>query len=443
MTFDHPVRRLTDADYPAFCDVTDHAFNSNWPAEANELHRPMFEADRSLGAFDGDQMVGTTAALSFQMTVPGGAAVSVAAVTAVSVLPVYRRRGILSAMMTRQLTGVAAAGEPLAALFASESPIYGRYGYGLASQQVSCTIRRGEGRLVIPDDPAAAPGWPASPAAGSPAGARPAGGLPGGGPDRAVRLRIADPKQSVKDLAAVYDAVRPHRPGMMSSDQRWWDLAVADPEFMRHGAGPQRCVIAEDGSGPRGYALYAGVPEWGDDGVAANVLRIRELFGCDLAAYAALWNDLLTRDLVAEVRANMRPVDDPLLFLLADRRKARSYLTDGLWIRLVDVERALALRAYASPADVVLQVTDHLLPANTGRWRLRAGGGRQTATCEPASRAADLALPVAALGAAYLGGTSIGALAAAGQVTELRAGAVAELAAAMSWHVAPWSPTMF
>lgn len=442
MTVSYPIRPTSAAELPAFSAVGQQAFNSSWPAEDFlEIERKIFEPDRSLAAFDGDQMVGTTTAYGFGLTVPGGR-VDAAGVTGVSVLPSYRRRGILSALMNRQLADMSAAGTPVAALFSSESGIYGRFGYGVASEEYRFVIRRGEGLLARPD------GYRAGPGAGSaadPATSRDTGRGPAVAPAPAVTLRLVEPTAAVKDLATVYDAVRAVRPGMLTRTERWWDVITCDPLFMRDGQSPRRCLIAEDAAGMRGYALYSARPQWGEDSMPAQVLTIRELFGTDPAAYAALWGDLLTRDLVSEVHAGMRPVDDPLLHLLPERRRARPYVTDGLWIRLVDLPVALARRRYACPVDQVIEVTDHLLPANSGRWRLQAGGPADPApaTCERTSTAADLVLPVAAVGAAYLGGTRLGGLAGAGLITELRPGSVAALSAAMSWDPAPWSPMMF
>jgi predicted acetyltransferase len=184
-------------------------------------------------------------------------------------------------------------------------------------------------------------------------------------------------------------------------------------------------------------------------------VSIREVMTADPAAAAAIWADLLSRDLASEFRAQVRPVDDPVLYLLADPRRLRPTIADGLWVRLVDVAAALGQRRYACPVDAVIEVTDGLCGWNQGRWRLTAGGGPAAAghaggqppgvaaSCEPTSAAADIALPVSALGAAYLGGTRLGALAAAGQATELRPGALAALSAALSWDPAPWCPQIF
>src|SRR5258708_7087492 len=248
--------------------------------------------------------------------------------------------------MGGQLADMAAGSEPVAALFASESVIYGRYGYGPAADQYSFTFPRGDGAFRS-----------------LPAAAQPA-----------PRLRLADPKDAVAAMKAVYEAVRPTRPGMLTRHDGWWQAHIADPEFMREGSSPMRCVIAEDQAGPRGYALYAVKPDWGRDSMPAQVLLLRDLFWTDPAACATLWADMLSRDLVGEVRARMRPADDPVQYLLLDPRRARTRISDGLWLRIVDLPAALQRRSYSCATDVVIEVADPLLAANAGRWRLVAGG---------------------------------------------------------------------
>jgi predicted acetyltransferase len=416
----YPIRPITDSEFTAFFAVMEHAFNATHPTDLELQHvLTVFEFDRSLAAFDGPDIVGTAAALTFRMTVPGDV-VAMAGVTAVSVLPSHRRRGILSSLMHRLLADARDRGEPVAALFASEAGIYGRYGFGIATAELDLTIRRGEGVML----------------AGQ------------GDPARAPRLRIAEPQDVVAELAKVFDSVLPTRPGMLARDDRWWDDVLWDPEHRRSGRTPLRCVIAEDETGPRGYALFSGKSDWDDHGIPGGTLQVRELIATDPAAYSAIWNDLLTRDLVGEIRARMRPSDEPLRYLLADPRRARPALLDGLWVRLIRLDQALTQRRYARDVDVVIEVADDLFAENAGRWRLRAPdpattAGPALARCERTSAPADLSLPVRALGAVYLGGTKLSALGGAGLVTELQPGALAALSAAMSWDPAPWSPMNF
>jgi len=415
----YPIRPITGEEHAGFRRAQEHAFNGGPPPEAR-LARGLrqFEADRSLAALDaalpdGEAVVGTTGVYSLRMAVPG-AVLPVAGVTAVSVLPTHRRRGVLRSLMHRQLADIAARGdEPVAALWAAETPIYGRYGYGRASSSGYFEFHRGEGALdrQAPADPQ-------------------------------LTLRLAGPADAAAELVKVHDAVLAAQPGFFARDDDWWGRVLSDEPGERHGAGPLRCLLAEDRSGVRGYALYAARERWDEaTGLPDGQLVVRELVAADPAAGAALWQNLLDRDLITSVTADLRPADDPVLHQLLDQRRARVRVSDGLWVRIIDLPAALSRRGYCGPVDVVLEVTDALLPGNAGRWRLRAGPSE--ARCERTGEPADLALDIRELGAAYLGGTRLGTLAQAGLVSELRPGTLLPLSAALTWDPAPWCPRIF
>jgi predicted acetyltransferase len=426
MATPYPIRVITQDELLAVHHVHEHAFHTGpLSDQARARVHSRVECERTVAAFDGGTMVGCAGAFSFRMRVPGALA-AVAGVSLVAVLPSYRRRGILASLMRHQLGDVHERGEAVAALFASEARIYGRFGYGRASWHAGFSLRGGEGELA-----ADAPN------------------------DTALRLRIAGPESARAELAKVYELVLDERPGFFARNEAWWDRALADEPESRGGASPLRCVLAEDASGPRGYALFSGRERWDEDAfLPDSLIEVREVITADAAASAAIWGDLLSRDLTTEFHLPVRPVDDPLLHLLADPRRVRTRISDGLWVRLVDVASALAQRRYACPVDVVIEVADDSCGWNQGRWRLTAGDasapapGRGTpagagATCERTTDAADIALPVRALGAAYLGGTRLGPMAAAGLVTELRPGTLARLSTALSWDPAPWCPMIF
>jgi predicted acetyltransferase len=417
----YTIRPISPDEFGALCEVPNRAFLNEWPPEALERERITQEFDRTLAALDDQTMVGSGAAYSFQLAVPGGS-VPAAGITMIAVLPSYRRRGILTGLMSRLISDAQSRSEPVAILFASEAGIYGRFGFGLASLHQQITIRRGEGQLTAGPAAADKPGAP--------------------------RLRDTEPLQVRAELAEVFDAVFARQPGMLARDDRWWTYRLTDvPATRSPGASAPRCLLAEDDDGPRGYVLYQTKGGWGPDHLAAGSLDVREMHATDPAATAALWADVLSRDLVAEVGALMRPIDDPLLAMLADPRRARPAPADGLWVRLVDLPAALTRRTYAAAADVVLEVIDPVIAGNGGRWRLRTAGlpagGTGETTCERAHGPADVRLTVQALGAGYLGGASFGQLSGAGHVAELSPGALASLAAAMSWERAPYSGMMF
>jgi|SRR5579875_1334849 len=440
----YPIRAIRPDELDAFHAVLEQAFLSPAPGERMRAAiMRQLEFDRTLTAFDGPAPVGNAAAWSLQLCLPGAMAPA-AGVTLVAVLPGYRRRGIMSSLMRRQLADLRDRGEAIAVLWASEAEIYGRFGYGAATWHANFCFQRGDGTL--------------RPGAGTVVGSD--------GPDPVgdgLRVRIVAPEAVRTELAKVYRAVLPGQPGMYAREAPWWDRLLRVNDEHPHDADPLRCVLAEDDSGPRGYAIYTARIEWnGETFLAQGSLHVRELVATDPAATARLWADLLSRDLITEFTASLRPVDDPLIHLLADPRRARQRVGDGLWVRLTDVPRALPLRRYACPVDVVIEVADGVLPDNSGKWRLTCGpeadGGPGSgaagetagsrpgfgAVCVPAGdRAADLTVDVAALGAAYLGGTGLATLTGAGLVREHRPGAVARLAAALSWDPAPWCPQIF
>jgi predicted acetyltransferase len=406
------ITGVTESEWQEFHRVDQLAFGYDATEEEDALDRELLEQDRMIAAHADSQLVGVGAAFSLDMTMPGGGVAPVAGVTWVAVLPTHRRRGILTAMMRYQLHGLhQSGGEAVAALTASEPVIYGRFGYGLASLDLHLTMHRGANAVRRSS-----------------------------APDGSFTLRLCDPTEILPSLSPVYEAERAARPGMLARDERWWRLTTFFPEHRRDGASSLRTVILSDGAGLRGYANFAIKDNW-TDGRPASEVRVREMFATDPAAYAGIWRFLLDIDLTATVEARSRPVDDPLLHLLTDPRGARPTLMDALYVRLVDVDRALSQRTYDAPVDVVVDVSDDFCPWNAGRWRL--SGDPSGATCTRTRDAADVTLSATELGAAYLGGTSIRALARAGRVHEETRGAVAAVDRAFRSEPLPWCPVRF
>ncbi|MFD7661379.1 GNAT family N-acetyltransferase [Streptomyces sp. NPDC059788] len=405
------LRQLRPDEWDDWYDKLERAFGGTPEApEERALWRDLGEPGRALTVRDGNEVVGTAGAFTFRLSVPGGAVVPAAGVTLVSVQPTHRRRGILREMMRRQLADVRARHEPLAVLTASEPAIYGRFGYGTASEAVSLSLDTL--RLSV----------------AAPAGAD------------AVRLRLVDPESGLTDCEKVYEQLVTGRPGMLVRQPGWERLPLLDPEADRDGAGPLLCVLAEVDGEVRGYARYAVKAGW-DGGGPDGTVVLRDVEALDPVVYAALWRYLFGIDLTSRLTVRNRPADDPLLHLVGDMRRCRIAVRESLFVRLVEVGEALAARTYATPLDVVLDVADPFCPWNEGRWRLTGDG--KGAVCGRTTGPADLALSVRELGAAYLGGFTLEALAAAGRVRELRPGALREASVAFGSHVKPWLPHGF
>ncbi|MER5864640.1 GNAT family N-acetyltransferase [Kitasatospora sp. NPDC002040] len=409
------VRTLTAEEWDDWYRALEVAFGG--PEEQPEeraLWKALTEPARSLVVRDGATPVACAGAFSLRMTVPGGAVVPVAAVTMVGVLPTHRRRGILTGLMRRQLDGLRDGGEAVAVLTASESGIYGRFGYGLGSWRMALTVPTGKVRVQAPVD-------------------------------RSVRLRLADPAASGPACEELYAKLVPGRPGMLERRPGWEQLPLLDPPGGRDGASPQQCVLAEDRASGQllGYARYSVSMVWGTDDLADGTVRVRDVEALTPGVYAALWEYLLDLDLMERVTVANRPVDDPVLHLVDDPRRLDPRPADALHVRLVRVGEALELREYAAAVDVVLELTDAFAPWNAGRWRLHSEGPGKGASCVRTGDAADLALDVRELGAAYLGGVRLAALGRAGLVRELSDGALAETDRAFASALAPWLPHGF
>ena len=359
--------------------------------------------DRMHAAFDGDEIVGGAGAFPFELSVPGGS-LPCGGVTVVGVYPTHRRRGALRAMMDAQLRDMHDRGEPLAALWASEETIYGRFGYGLASWM---------GELTVPRE------WNAFSAP----------------VERRGRVRFVERDEAASLLPPVWERLRAQRPGMFTRSETWWKLrALRVPDEEQ--ANPKRIVVLERDGEVQAYAIYASAMKF-EGGVADSTLEVTEAIASTPQATAELWRFLLDIDWQAKVHATLLPPDHPLFLLLATPRRAKYRMGDGLWVRLVDVGAALSGRAYTGEGAVVFDVRDAVCPWNEGRWRVSAEGA------ERVDADADLALDVSALGSASLGGVSFDQLRTGLRLEELTDGAVERADALFAWRPLPWCPEIF
>ncbi len=404
---DVEIRCIREDELEAWIHATETAFSDRLDPEEVELERSVAELDRSMAAFDGDEIVGTAAAASLRMTVPGGHVLPTAGITMVGVRPTHRRRGVNSTLMRRLLEQSREREEPLSALFASESDIYGRFGYGLGS--FSCSID------IETDRAAFVPGYRSS-----------------------GRVRLLPRDEALPTLMEVYRRARQDRPGTIDMDERRFRHCLHPHHWEKDEAG--FVVVHEGEDGPDAYALYRVKHEW-PGSIPQLVLTADDVQAASPQAYADIWRFLLDVDLVSRVQAWGRPPDEPLLFLLAEPRRLRLTVKDGLWVRPVDVRSALAARGYAGTGRIVLEVHDPFCAWNEGRYELETGPSG--AACSATDADPDLSCDVNALGAVYLGGTSFRQLWRSNQVVEERPGALAQVDAMFASDPAPWCPFIF
>jgi predicted acetyltransferase len=333
-----------------------------------------------------------------------------AGVTIVGVRSTHRRQGVLTAMMRSQLEDVRERGEPMAGLYASESVIYGRFGYGVASSQVQVVIETDRSQFRAP--------------------------LPDG------RLDFVDADAAAKLLPEVFERSRRMTPGDVTRSTAWWELYFKDKEKDRGGASARFYLLHESEPGQAdGYVAYRIKGDW-PGGLPGAKLSIDDMAWTSPAAYANLWRQILDVDLVVKVDSWKRPVDEPLRWLLADpRRMEVKAHTDELWLRPIDVPACLTARTYRTDGRLVVEVVDDFLGSAAGRFVLDASP--DGTTCTSTTESADLTLGVAELGSIYLGGVTASTLARAGRADEHTAGALARADLLFSRDRAPYCRTMF
>jgi len=395
----------TPEELRAAMQVTQAAFGETMDDDTWERESVSLPAGRTLAAYADGTPVGLAGAYKFELTIPGGQ-LPCAGVTWVGVLPSHRRRGVLRDFMRRQLEDAHGWGEPIAALWASESVIYGRFGYGVAVPTL--IMRAASSRFALRDDV---------------------------GPEGVVGLVTAD--EAFELFPPLYEQVRARRAGLLSRTEHWWRKhKLADPESWRRGAS-QKFYAAVDLDGElAGYALYRVKGDWEEDGTPRGEVLVVEAFATSARGERELWRFLFRIDLTTHVKASYLDPASALLLNVRDPRALGLRSTDGLWLRLVDVDAALRARSYGDGEPVVVEVADEFCPWNAGRYRLGEGAGRT-------GDSPDLALDVADLASTYLGGFDFHRLVHAGRARELRGGAAAAASRLVRTDLPPYTPEEF
>ncbi|MEN8654788.1 GNAT family N-acetyltransferase [Streptomyces sp. 21So2-11] len=414
MTVD--VRQITESELPDWLRALATGFLRSplVPAEDVAQSRERKDPTRIQGAFDEGRCVATFRSFAQELTVVGGAPVPASAVSNVTVSPTHRRRGLLSRMMDADLRAAKERGDVLSTLIAAEYPIYGRYGYGPAASSTEWEI----------DVPRAGldPRW--------------------SGPGDGGRVDLVDGADVRKLGPELHDRLRAAQPGAIGRDAYWWQTNTGQVAMSYAPWSEPYYAVYRSASGEvEGMIVYKSDDNWGDAKQPLNKATVRDMIAVTPAAERALWHFVCSVDWITTVRSGLRASDDLLPLLLPDPRAARIVTqADFLWVRLLDVVRALEARTYAVPASLVLEVHDAAGLAG-GRFRLAASP--DGAVCEPSAESADLALDVRELGALYLGEESAVRLLALGRVVEESAGAAVVADALFRTPRRPWCPDIF
>jgi len=365
-----------------------------------EVLRPHFDLDRSIAVFDQGQIVGGSHSHSLVISTPGSSAI-VAGVSNVAVQPTHRRQGVMTQMMQHQIRDIHEREEPLAALFASESLIYGRFGYGVGSLYEQWSIPREHNSYAQPF--------------------RDNG-----------NITFVHPSNIPTVLPDISKRSTANRAGVVQKSMHHWQQEAQAPEHLEGGQGGLFYACYQTDERTEGYVIYR---------IRDRVLYVNELMATSKVAYRCLWRFCFDTDLVTRTEANKRPVDDALPWMLADPRRLQRNIRDGLWLRIIDVHSALKQRYYSKNDALVLEIKDELCPWNQASFRLE--GSTEGATCYLSSESPDLTLPISALASTFLGAVTFSTLAQAGLIQEGKSGALKRADAMFEVEQQPWTPNNF
>jgi predicted acetyltransferase len=407
------IRTMREEETPVWLDCMATAFLDRIDTRrvAEEV-TPLWDFKRLWGVLEGDTVVGTLRTWASELTAPGGSRLPASAVSGVSVRGTHRRRGILTRLVEAEHAAARERGEAIAMLYASEYPIYGRFGYGSASPIATWTLDAGATSFHRP-----------------PSGS----------------VEFATPSVEIRDsLKVVFDAWRLRQPGEIRRRDFTWDFDLALRESVWGPGWKGFVAIHRDASGTiDGYVRYHGEAKWVQR-QPRSTIELDELHALTDDAYDAIWQFLASLDLVVTIKAERRRPNERLPWLLTNARAAEpSEVGDGLWVCLLDLPRALAARAYERQGSIVLEAIDRAGTDAETRTRVALDAGPDGATCALTDRAPDLTLEAAALGAAYLGGARLRDAVAARGVDEHTPAALGRADALFATLAPPWCSTFF
>ena len=398
---DIEIRPITGAETESWVRSTMRSFGKHISEDELKLRIPLQEEARSLAAFDGNTIVGGAHALSLEMNIPGGR-LPTAAVTSVGVSATHRRRGILRNMMTQQLKDVYERGEPLAALWSSESIIYGRFGYGIGSFHEHWTINKQHTAFTESKKPK-------------------------------PNLEYVNLEKVQKEFPDIYRRALVNRPGAIQPPTFHWDRLIAEQQrLQREGSEAMFFVTYKEAGQIDGYVSYQ---------IKGETVVVSDLITVTDKAHAELWKYCSEIDLMSTTEADHRPVDAPIMWMLSDPRRLQRTTADALWVRLVNICNALSERHYMELGRLVLEVKDSFCPWNDARYELE--GGPEGSICRLSSKSPDVVLSASDLASVYLGTVNFTTLSRAGRIEEQTNKALLRADVMFATELKPWCPYEF
>lgn len=401
------IRSITKDEIPDFRQIVGRAFGEELVNDEEAVQRFADQVDlaRTYVPFDGADIVGAAASLSFDVSLPGGGVTPMGGLTMVAVAPTHRRQGLLNRLMSAHFDDCRERGEAVSGLWASESVIYGRYGYGDAAPAYDLAI---DARNV-------------------------------GMPDTSDDVRIVDAQTARQAFPQIYNKVLATRPGLLARSDVWWEHRhFRDPEHWRQGASERRYLVAYRDGEPVGYTTYRQKSKW-KDAIADGAVIVGEVVGVDANATLSLWAIVCAVDLFPNVTAENQPLDIDLLWQVANPRVIRRNVLDGLYVRILDVAKALEARRYAVADSMVIEISDPMGIA-AGRFRIEAAA--DGSSCVSTTDDPDVSMDVRTLSTLYLGSAGAAGLARVGRIVGQPA-ATRRFGALFRSDVAPWCAEVF
>jgi predicted acetyltransferase len=359
-------------------------------------HRHELAVDnlRSLAVFEQRSIVATLSAYVVEISLPGGVHAAATALVDIGVVPERRGLGLARALVAAFCSRARDRGETLAVLNTDVTGLYERFGFGVATTEWSATVPL---RRATP--------------------------LPGS--DRRGQVRLIEVTEAQGMLPEIFASLRQDRVGEVLRTSQWWEEHFADAT--RVGAPMEFAVIERDGD-VRGYVAFVRAS-------AQSGLVVVELVVTDDGSSRELLEFVGDLTDGGPIRLRAQPLD------ALDERAADREASPQLWLRVLDVPRALSLRRYAAASRTVLAMRDELLEANCGRFLLETHADG-TASVTPSNDEAAIALDVGVLGRVFLGGSTFSELATSGEIVVGDASALASIDRAFATTRMPFCSTL-
>jgi predicted acetyltransferase len=409
------LRPVTDNNFVEWRKAVRHGFGIQvHPDDIARLRNDRAELDRLVAAVDtsSDRIVGTGGADSYSLTVPGGATVPMAGVAYMTTSVTHRRQGAFSRMMSQIHEHARDRGDVISGLWASQSHLYSRFDYGLAINSYDWEIDPSFGSFahtpVSEDD------------------------------ETGAHVYFVSAAEAAVSLPGIYEQMHQQTAGSVDRTAGRWRYELFDEERVRAGASPLFFAICEEEGEQTGYVVYR-MRRLGDSDM--GTLEVIEQVSVTDTAHATMWRFLLNFDLVGKITATNRPSDDPLWWMLSDPRRLVRKAHDALWVRLLDIPKALEARTYNADGRLKIGLVSESQPEIAGTYVLDIDDSQ--ASVKKTTDKADIIMTPADLGALYLGGATPGPLVEAGRIDAISTGSLAKLHSMFSTDSAPWCAHYF